>query len=116
MILNRMYKPKEIKINDELTVRLTERELPLITMDAKIENIILTAENYCKWNCLYLLYPTGYIKAIDPNILDDSVMYKDHVWKPDDIIIWANKNNYVVDEQFFEMLVGRWEIEVKERY
>lgn len=109
------FEPKIIE-NEDTIIRFSKRNLPLIyTGKSAEENSILTAELYCKWYYLYLVHPDGTIQEIEPALVDD-VNYADNVWDPIDIEKFAEKYNLIMDEQFYEMLLGRWEIEIKENY
>ena len=109
-------KTKIIK-NGEYSIRFSERGIPLIYMYDADENLpILTAEHYSKWYTLYLIKPDNTIEKIDPYMIDDNIRYCDNVWHPDDIREFAENNNLLMDELFYEMLVGRWTTEIEEKF
>ena len=103
--------------NGENIIRFSERGIPLIYMyGADKELPILTAELYCKWYTLYLINPDGSIEKYDPYNVDDNIRVADNLWHPDDIREFVENNNLLMDELFYEILVGRWVTEVEERY
>jgi len=97
-------------------IRFSERGLPLIYTGPLFDNHILTAELYVKWYKLYLIKSDGTIESVDPALEDNEVEYRDNVWEPLSLRKWCDKNNIEMDELFYEILVGRWETEIKENY
>jgi hypothetical protein len=75
---------------------------------------VLTAELYSKWYTLYLLKTDGTIEEFNPPI--EEVGYLDNKWNPLELEEYCEKNDIYIDELFYEMLVGRWELEVKNNY
>jgi len=106
---------KHIDIEGTGKIWLSDRRIPLIYIGNPDDKVpILTAELWSKWHTLYLLHPNGEVTSIDPNLEDDSIRYVDNVWNPHDIVRWCKDNNIILDELFYEMLVGRWETEIIE--
>jgi len=97
-------------------IRFSERGLPLIYTGPIVDYPVLTAELHVKWYNLYLMNPNGTIETIDPSLEDREVEYVDNVWDPLSLRKWCDKNNIEIDELFYEILVGRWEAEIKENY
>ena len=99
---------------------LSHRGLPLILGEGERGEPTLTVELYSKWYYLYLVDPSGLVTEID--FPDDETCpegespYADHVPNPRAVSAWAEKMGYDVNPLAFEMIVGRWEIEIKIRY
>lgn len=74
---------------------------------------VLTVENYCKWYELFVVNVDGSIKSIDFGQLDDGegTPYCDHAPNPVKVMYLAKRLGLHLDEQAFEMIIGRWEME-----
>jgi len=75
---------------------------------------VLTAELYGIWHMLYLLKTDGTIEEFDPPL--EEVSYLDNKWNPLELEEYCENNDIIIGELFYEMLVGRWEIEVENNY
>lgn len=82
---------------------------------------IVTVENYCKWYSLYVIYqdesvgkfPYEFLeKAAKPN---ETIM-SDHVFNPAIVQRAAEAAGYELCTESLEMIIGRWEREVRETY
>lgn len=92
-----------------------ERDNPLLYNGDVLPNIpTIVVELTTKWYSLYLLHPNGSVESFEPD--PGEVGYKDNTYNPMDLVMYAQKHNYVIDELSFEMIIGRWEIESKENY
>jgi len=100
-------------------ILLSDRSIPLVyQLNKKIDQPVLTVENYCKWYELYLIGVDGSIKKIEFDELqeyapENQSAYCDHVPNPHAVTKYAVKLGYHLDEQSYEMIVGRWMIEYK---
>lgn len=99
----------------------SKRNIDLVCQTPSLIHDILTVENYMKWYDLYLITIKGEVKPIAFPEFDQNSKYRtkespflDHV--PNAVREFAEINSYYLDYQSYEMIVGRWEIEVKERY
>ena len=111
LYLRKKLKNGVLENTDTYKMYLSERNIPLIFIRKAGDEMtvpILTAELSSKWYTLYLIHPNGSVETIDPNIEDDDVRYVDNVWHPDDIVKFCEKRGYILDELFYEMLLGRW--------
>jgi hypothetical protein len=66
---------------------------------------------YPKWYSLYLVHPNGDVEEIE---FPDG--YVDHVPDPMAVAAYAESHDYEVDSLAYEMMVGRWETEVRGNY
>src|ERR1700744_38936 len=93
------------------------RGVPLIwSTDNDPDRVVLTVEHYTKWYDLYLVHRDGRVETIQ---FPDSEWCKggespfvDHVPNPSVVLRFAEKSGYEIDERAFEIMVGRWHIEV----
>lgn len=102
------------------------RGLPLIRSTKDIiqrahpQTPTLTVELYSKWYGLFLVYPNGEIQEMpfpyDETCPKGEVPFVDHVPNPNAVIAYADANEYLIDNLALEMIVGRWEIEIRENY
>jgi len=80
----------------------------------------LTVELYIKWYSLFLVSTDGKVEEVlfpnDPIYCDGGVPYVDHVPNPIVVARFAEAKHYHMDDLAMEMIVGRWEIEVKNNY
>lgn len=85
----------------------------------------LTVELYSKWYGLDVIQPgkglgVARVQRIPfPEVFDlpeGETSFVDHVPNPRAVVRYARKMNYDVDELALELMVGRWELEVGQRY
>lgn len=84
-----------------------------------LDKPVLTCESYTKWYNLYLLNPDGSITEINGLDLDehyDGHAWIDHIYNPEAVKAYCEAKDYYLDEQSYELIVGRWVIESEERY
>jgi hypothetical protein len=98
----------------------SERGHALVWAKTPLDIPILTVENYLKWYELYLIQPDGSITTIpfeelEPYEKDDGPVMGDHVFNPRVVQRMAHAQDYHLDTQAFEMLIGRWELEYKNK-
>lgn len=101
-----------------LTIYLSDRKLPLVFTGVAELRPVLTVENYCKWYTLWLVGTDGSVTEVefpDPPGFQDSYCH-DHVPNPEAVALFANQQDYDVDDQSMEMIIGRWEREAKGNY
>jgi hypothetical protein len=100
-------------------MRLSDRSLPLVYQGPPLPTTttIVTVENYVKWYGIHLVHPGGRIEEVPfPDDTPDIGSYfVDHVPNPDSVAKMARRLGYEVDPMSYEMMVGRWEIEVTGR-
>ncbi len=78
---------------------------------------ILTIELYIKWYTLYKVFPDGtFEKVTFPDCDEHQPSSVDHVPNPKAVKKFADDNNLILDELAYEIMVGRWETEVKNNY
>lgn len=75
---------------------------------------IVTVELYCKWYSLYLIQPNGSVEEFIPPT--EEVSFKDDTFNPIELVQYALKMNYLIDDLAFELIIGRWETETLENY
>tara|TARA_Y100001956_G_scaffold82973_1_gene107794 strand:- start:188203 stop:190527 length:2325 start_codon:yes stop_codon:yes gene_type:complete len=107
-----MTPPKDGKIYH------SSRDHRLIAKET-LDKPVLTCESYTKWYNLYLLNPDGSVTEI--NGLDlgeyyDGQAWIDHIYNPEAVRAYCEAKDYYLDEQSYELIVGRWVIESEERY
>lgn len=81
---------------------------------------MLAVELYTKWYCLYVVYSDRSLKvvtfdALEPYAGDESA-YVDHVPNPNAAMRYAAVKGFDMSEVGYTLMVGRWEIEAKDRY
>jgi hypothetical protein len=88
------------------------------TQDGCPDAPTITVELAEKWYSLWLVRPSGQIEPIPfPEIMEmDDCSFVDHAPNPDAIRAYADAQDFEVDLVAFELIVGRWETEVTERY
>lgn len=98
-----------------------ERGFPLMWRQAPIKDkAILTVEQYDKWYNLYLIYPDKQILAVESNTVIwmqameefEGVSVLNHCFNPEFIDLLIKKANVEMDPLAYELIVGRWTIEV----
>jgi len=94
----------------------SERDIELIYTGEPLEDsIIVTAEAYSKWYTMYKIHPNGEVEKYDP--YDDGVEYRDDNYNPYGIYeLFKDNDEMTIDELTYEVLVGRWVIEIDETY
>lgn len=100
---------------------MSPRGKPLVLTDDLPSVPVLTVELYTKWYGLYLVDPSGKIEELSfPEDLGSGptgiMPYCDHVPNPEVVLRFAKAHGYQLDELAAELLVGRWEIEVRGRW
>lgn len=99
------------------SIILSDRNIPLVyQFNENISEPVLTVENYTKWYDLYLVNRDRSINKVEYDALHEFAPrnespYQDHVPNPKAVKCYANNYNYLIDEQSYEMMVGRWVIE-----
>jgi len=79
---------------------------------------VLTAENYSKWYELFLVMPDGTVGEVGFGELHELAdergvsPYVDHVPNPSLVSVLAERRGWSIDHVSYEVMVGRWEIEV----
>jgi hypothetical protein len=107
----------DIKHLIDKEVILSERNIPLVyQFNESFSEPVLTVENYCKWYNLYIVNPDKSVNKVDFDALHNFTpkkesSYRDHVPNPKAVKCYADKYSYHLDEQSYEMMVGRWMIE-----
>ena len=97
----------------------SERGLPLVAYgDYNGGCSVITVENYCKWYSLYLIMPGNEVKKVEFERLEDfhETEWYDHVPNPAYVLALARKYGYSIHDLPFEMIIGRYEREVRTRY
>lgn len=78
---------------------------------------VLTVELYMKWYHLFLVMPTGKVERLDERWeWPDGTAWFDHVPNPEYIQVLAQRFGYEIDHLAYELIIGRYEREVKDRY
>lgn len=93
----------------------------VITNQRERTRPLLTVEFYVKWYTLCLVFQDGSVKTVgydelEPYTPNNEAAYVDHVPNPSSVKNFAEKKNYDLDELAYELIVGRWAIEVKELF
>jgi hypothetical protein len=100
----------------------SERGFPLVYWGfPPMAGHVVTVENYCKWYTLYLVDTDGHVQAVSWEGLADHAEpdespWSDHVPNPYCLQRWAAAQNYQIDDQALEMVIGRWEREYRDNY
>lgn len=99
---------------------LTSRELPLVLSHGLPIEPTVTVEFYQKWYGLVVVQPNGNIEEVafpDEGFCKPSESpYADHVPNPAVVMRWAKHHGYEVDPLALELMVGRWELDARNRY
>jgi hypothetical protein len=117
----RKDKPPEAPLKEPpQTALYSPRGIPLVWRGGHPKDgAVLTIECYCKWYELFLVCPDT-IVGIDFGVLDqhskDESPYSDHAPNPRAVYRYAQAGGYQLDNEAFEMIIGRWEIEYRENY
>jgi hypothetical protein len=103
-----------------MTTLYSSRNHPLIWHGGHPEEgVVLTMECYCKWYDLQLVYPDR-IEAVDFGVLYDHCKNEapscDHAPNPRAVYRYAAAKGFQIDNEAFEMMIGRWELEYHENY
>lgn len=88
--------------NDYTTYYSTKENVPLIYRHTKADKPVITVENANKWYTLYLVNVDGTVEKLKG--FDGWI---DHCPLPDDLIEFAEENNYYVDATSLELIAGR---------
>jgi hypothetical protein len=102
-------------------MRSSSRGHPLIYQGDPGDVTIVTVEHYEKWYGLFLVHAFGGCVEEIPFPSEDEdcagkTPYVDHVPNPVVVDRMAHRLGYLVDPLSFEVMVGRWEIEVAGNY
>lgn len=92
------------------------RGIPLVyTGDPSPYRPILTIENYPKWYTLFAITTESEVKEVtfDEISFGDEPTFTDHCFNPAAVDALVREKNYEIDETSFELIVGRWMIEIK---
>ena len=96
------------------------RGIPLIYCGPPQQKPVLTCENYMKWYDLFLVMPDGSVTALPHKVSLDIVeksngygLLCDHCVYPGLIPMVADLAGASVDGNSFDMIVGRWENDIK---
>jgi hypothetical protein len=108
-----------------MTLWRSPRGNPLAYTGEPRNRAIVTVELYCKWYGLYLIAALGHVKPLDfPN---ESTLprfatyrrgsyYVDHVPNPAAVKMMCEQHGWDLDPLAFELIVGRWAVEVMNKY
>ena len=100
----------------------SEAQWPLVYRGEPGAVPILTVESCPKWYALYLVMPDGSVEEVtfaelhelaDRHADRDMSPYVDHVPNPELVPELASARGWTIDSCSYEMMVGRWESEVK---
>lgn len=98
----------------------SSRGIQLVLSGAARSRAVLTVELYTKWYTLFLVHPDDSVSEVmfpsSNNYTNGEAPYVDHAPNPNVVERFARACDYDIDELAFELMVGRWEIEVEERY
>lgn len=94
------------------------RNIPLIWTGGVPDGPVLTMELYSKWYELFVIGPGVISISFDKleAFAEDESAYCDHVPNPKAVYRFAKANGYHLDEQAYEMIIGRWELEYLKNY
>lgn len=90
----------------------SDRGFPLIYCGSPLDVPVLTVENYCKWYQFYLAMPDGQVKQFyfEDDKFNDTT-WSNHTINPAYYKHICSKFGFHEDDQAYEIIVGRWEIE-----
>lgn len=100
---------------------ISKRGHKIIYTNSAMTDVVVTVELAEKWYGLILVPPES-ARGWEPMEVSfpdgDGVIpsFVDHVPNPVIVKLWAEKMNYYLDEIAYELMVGRWEIEVRGAY
>ncbi|MBD8523812.1 hypothetical protein [Lysinibacillus fusiformis] len=90
----------------------SERGIPLITQwleDAGEEiSPVLTMENYEKWYCMYIIYPSGKVEKVTPSLEDTCDTWYDHAVYPSYFHLIAERFGCTYDNRTFALVCERF--------
>ena len=101
---------------------LSNRDLPLICTQKEIAQPTLTVENYVKWYNLYLVMTDGTVEEVSIDLIKqfeiefNLILLHNHCFNPLAIEKFADWCGWLLDDVSYEVIVGRWVIEVEENY
>lgn len=92
----------------------SHRDIPLVMTEPNSQGPLLTVENYVKWYDIYIVFPDGRIQKVPYELFWEGkgTGWHDHVPNPKACQMVAEKLNAEWDECSFEMIVGRYMMEV----
>ena len=93
-------------VGDYTTYYSPEDNVPLVYRHTKADKPVITVENTCKWYKLYLVNPDGKVE-----VLKYFYGWIDHCPIPDDLVEFAEENNFYIDATSLELIAGRAVIE-----
>lgn len=101
----------------EYRLHFSGRGVPLVWVTRPLrDRAVLTVENYTKWYSLFLIHPNGAVEEVpfpdDKWARGNESAFCDHVPNPNAVQRFAADKGYGIDDQAYEMMVGRWELEV----
>jgi hypothetical protein len=104
----------------------SERDIPLVFYKEKgfrLSQPVLTVENYSKWYKLHLIKNEKVIEYYpDEKILKylenrfETYFISNHCFNPIIVQKIAEIEKFHLCEQSLEMIIGRWELEIKDTY
>jgi hypothetical protein len=100
----------------------SKRGMLLLWVQEPLDVPVLTMENYVKWYYLHLIRPDGTVEELSFEPLSDTSAhmsespYCDHVPNPVVVQRLAHERNWHLDPNALEMIIGRWELEVRDNY
>lgn len=95
---------------------LSKRGYIIINSGGHSQLPILTVELVEKWYNLILICSDGTIEEVFFPTSDKTTSFVDHCPNPIVVEKYARKKGYHLDILAFEMMIGRWEMEVKDNY
>jgi hypothetical protein len=97
----------------------SDRGLPLVFWaSSDVERVcpIVTIENYCKWYNLYVVMPDDTVRQLRPEEYGVNDLWLDHVPNPRHLDAIADRLGMYLDPNSFEMIIGRYRLEIKDDY
>lgn len=116
---------------NEYRLYFSDRRIPLVYTGIGHTKPVITIENYLKWYDLYIVFPDEHVEAFQADPVRVALFDKvetqiyhqynesphgDHVPNPRQLIILAHLMQCAFDDEAVEMVIGRWELEVKNNY
>ena len=78
---------------------------------------VISVELDPTWYCLQIIHPDGQVEQVPfPTVDGQTPSYVGHVPNPRAVEAWAEEQGYDIDILSYELMIGRWTIEVKEEY
>lgn len=97
---------------------LSDRLMPLLYWGPPPEVPTLTMEAYQKWYEMFLIHPDGSVSKVEFDQLYEVCGYMtphiDHVPNPQVVVTLCNKRDWIMHALAHEVMVGRWNQEIKE--